>query len=82
MLVLVTSNFMHYHQSKGQQCCTFNRYNTSASKEKLTEELICSSSDGTYRVPTCIEPSKCAFNNLMAVEESQEEGTFEVCDIA
>jgi len=39
-------------------------------------------SDGTYRVPTCIEPSKCAFNNLMAVEESQEEGTFEVCDIA
>jgi len=48
-------------------CCTFNRYNTSPSKEKLTEELICSSSDGTYRVPTCIEPSKCTFNNLMVV---------------
>lgn len=36
------SNFMHYHQSKGQQCCTFNRFNTSASKEKLSVELICS----------------------------------------
>jgi hypothetical protein len=74
--------FHAYHQSKGQQCCTFNRFNTSASNEKLTAELICSLSDGTYRVPTWIEPSKGAFNNLMAVEESQEEGTFEVWDIA